>query len=277
MKRVTESHHTERIGVHAVASKVHEEFGWLFREQSEDYGIDAEIEVVSNDEPTGRIIAVQIRSGPSYFAAEDDVGIVFRGDSEHLNYWLDHNLPVIVVLYDPNQKVAYWQHVTADTASRLSKGWKMSIPRGQTLDKTQGENLEKIASSVMKEQVRQLTAELQEYRCPYCGAPVAERGGDWVGSEHYGLHEIFECGYHALDGYVERPCPSDPKFPRFEDYELEFHPSQTEGESSWYCIAFPKTDMARKLRLDVCTGRTKEEAERQVRAKYERYAVKRKP
>jgi hypothetical protein len=271
MKRAAGSYHTEQSGVYAIAKIVHEELRWIFHPQEQDFGIDALIEVIADCVPTGKMIAVQIKSGTSYFAHEDASGIVFRGTLEHLNYWLNHDLPVIVVLYDPGSGVAYWQTVTSEHVTRMPDGWKMSIPRGQKLEAAQANQLEEVASTLQR-----LKDEIQEYKCPYCGAPLAERGGEWVGSEHYGLHEIFQCGYHALDGYVEHPCPSDPKFPHFEDYELEFHPTQADPENPWFCIAVPKTEMARRLHLDFGCGRTKEEAEQKVRAKYERYAKRRK-
>ena len=190
MKRVPKSHHTERIGIYGVGAKVHRELGWEFRELTGDFGIDAEIEIITDGEPTGKIIATQIKSGLSYFAVEDATGIVFHGEPQHLKYWLDHKLPVIVVLYDPEKGTAYWQHVSDESITRLPKTWRMSIPRSQTLEAAHVTRLEKIASRDSKELVEQLKQELREYRCPFCGAPLAVRGGDWVGSEHYGLHEI---------------------------------------------------------------------------------------
>jgi hypothetical protein len=77
-----------------------------------------------------------------------------------------------------------------------------------------------------------------------------------------------------LDWCVERPCPSDPRFPRFEDYELRFHHRPDELRMTWSCLALPKTEMARKLSLGSGFGVTKEEAERWVRGTYERYAHK---
>ncbi len=277
MKRVPKSHHTERIGIHGVGAKVHRELGWEFRELTGDFGIDAEIEIITDGEPTGKIIAAQIKSGLSYFAVEDATGIVFHGEPQHLKYWLDHKLPVIVVLYDPDQDTAHWQHVTEETITRLPKTWKMLIPRSQTLEAAHLTRLEQIASSDTKDLVEQLKQEIGQYRCPFCGAPLAERGGDWVSSEQYGLHEIFECGYHALDWRVERPCPSDPKFPRFEDYALEFHESTGEPKAGWLCVAIPKTDMARKLHLRPGSRGSKEEAEQAVRTDYDRCSIKWKP
>jgi hypothetical protein len=268
MKRVTKSHHTDQIGVHAVAQKVHKELGWLLRPQDQDYGIDALIEVVVDSLPTGKIIAAQIKSGASYFKSKNAKGIKFRGKSEHLSYWLNHDLPVIVVLYDPDTGTAYWQHVTKENVKLTAKGWLMTIPIEQKIEPSQTNNLEKLASKLS-----QAKSALKEFTCPHCGAELVERGGEFVGpnDDHYGLHEIFACGYHAFDWVMRRPCPHDPKFPRFEDYELQSHaPSKPDG--SWFCIAVPKTEMAKFLQL-TGTGKTKEEAEQRVRKSYDSYAA----
>ena len=59
---------TERLGV----SKLDHFFssqGWLFREQPvHDYGIDAQIEIVDGSGATGNLIAIQVKSGSSYFS-----------------------------------------------------------------------------------------------------------------------------------------------------------------------------------------------------------------
>ena len=128
----------------------------------------------------------------------------------------------------------------------------------------------------LQQELERAADELSEYKCPFCRAPLLDRGPEWVGpnSDHCGLHEIFECGYHTFDGYTEQPCPSNPKFPHFEDYELQFHHNPSEPHYSWLCLAIPKTDMARKLPLHPGYGRTKEDAVRQLRERYEHYATK---
>lgn len=140
--------------------------------------------------------------------------------------------------------------------------------------------LERLASGEaakhLQQELERVADELSEYRCLFCRAPLVARGGESVGpnSDHHGLHEIFECGYHAFDGYTEKPCPSDPKFPCFEDYTLQFHHNPSETQYSWLCLALPKTDMARRLSLQSGCGRNKEEAERQLRERYDRFATK---
>lgn len=56
--------HTDRDGVNAVESIFIRELKWIFREQTiSDWGIDAHVEVTNRDEPIGRLLAVQIKSG----------------------------------------------------------------------------------------------------------------------------------------------------------------------------------------------------------------------
>jgi len=63
---------TERIGVSEVQSVIVGELGWLFREQPiSDFGIDAHVETVGDGNPTGKLIAIQIKSGPSHFHEND--------------------------------------------------------------------------------------------------------------------------------------------------------------------------------------------------------------
>lgn len=121
------------VGVKAVGLKVLSELGWLFREQPTlDTGIDAIIEVVE-DTPTGQLIAAQIKTGASYFKERNSEGYVFRGKSKHLNYWLEHSLPVIVILFDAASDTAYWEHVSEESITPTQAGWKMIVPFTQQL------------------------------------------------------------------------------------------------------------------------------------------------
>ena len=107
---------------------------WMFREQPvNDYGIDAQVEPFS-DGPTGRLLALQIKAGPAYFKEKTKQGIVYRGVADHLDYWMRHCLPVIVVLRDSAKRVAYWQHVTRETIESTGKGWKMLVPFANKVD-----------------------------------------------------------------------------------------------------------------------------------------------
>ncbi len=59
---------TGRIGVSRTETRFESSSVGLFREQpTEDFGIDAHVEVVDGTSLKGRLLGVQIKSGESYF------------------------------------------------------------------------------------------------------------------------------------------------------------------------------------------------------------------
>ncbi|HEV2914361.1 MAG TPA: DUF4365 domain-containing protein [Pyrinomonadaceae bacterium] len=137
---------TERQGVLRVGLIFSEDFDWIFRDQPiEDWGIDAEIEVVSEGIPTGRLIAAQIKSGESWFKEQDDKGFIYRGDERHLEYWRGHSLPVVLILYNPQTQTAYWEIIRDELITQTGKGWKITVPKQQHLNKTSANDLRKFA------------------------------------------------------------------------------------------------------------------------------------
>lgn len=101
----------ERLGVNAIAEAV-ARMGLIWRETaSADVGIDGQIEYVAPDgAATGRMVAIQIKSGPS-FLKEKDGSWVFYPDEKHRFYWERFPLPVLIVLHDPDRGISYWQDV----------------------------------------------------------------------------------------------------------------------------------------------------------------------
>lgn len=137
----------EDIGVTNVSLRVQERFGWIFRDaRDKDMGIDGHIETVEDGIPTGRLIACQIKSGESYFRNANKSRIVYRDNNVHLDYWLNHSLPVIVILYSEIEKEVYWAAVTKDSVTKTAKAWKMDIPRARKLDVSAREILIDIAN-----------------------------------------------------------------------------------------------------------------------------------
>lgn len=125
---------TERLGV----SKLDYYFslyGWLFREQMiHDFGIDAHVEITDENYPTGKLIAIQIKSGMSFFKEENTNGYIFRTKDKHIDYWSNHTLPVILVLYNTDEDVLYWQAINKQTVKSTGKRWKIEVPKTQRLD-----------------------------------------------------------------------------------------------------------------------------------------------
>lgn len=150
--------------MHAVGLLVNEKLGWIFREQPvSDYGIDAHIEVTEPDRSLkGRLLGVQIKSGPSFFSEPHSYGWVYRGVKKHLDYWLRHVLPVIVVLHDPESGESYWQSVTPETISETDKAWKLIVPKSQRLDADAADVLRELTDTAKEPHQRRLAQFLVE-------------------------------------------------------------------------------------------------------------------
>lgn len=126
---------TDRIGVQTVGLEF-EKHGYIFREQPiSDCGIDAQIELATENEiASGKLIALQIKSGVSWFKESNEKGYVYRGDREHLEYWLSHSLPVLIVLCNTKTSVVFWQSISTDTIEYTPKGWKITVPFEQQVN-----------------------------------------------------------------------------------------------------------------------------------------------
>jgi hypothetical protein len=135
MPRVGKADQTGAIGVTLLQLIVEQDLGWIFRRESHrDTGIDAHVEVVLSGEALGLLLALQVKTGASYFSEPTPNGWKYRGDYEHLRYWQEHNLRVVVVLVDEIAKVAYWAFV--GDGARIQQGaksWTIEVPRIQSV------------------------------------------------------------------------------------------------------------------------------------------------
>lgn len=108
---------------------------FAFREQAEsDFGIDAHAELIESEQPTGQLLGIQLKSGPSYLSELEDDAYIFRTDQEHVEYWQNHALPVVICLCDVDAQLIYWQVVNNETAISTGKGFKFRIPISQRVD-----------------------------------------------------------------------------------------------------------------------------------------------
>ena len=137
----------ERIGVNHVG-EISERNNWMFREQPiNDIGIDAHIEFIDSSGKPKQLLALQIKTGDSWFKEKKDDCVVFRDINERqYNYWTMNSLPCIVVLYNPNNNICIWEKLTVETIKRTKdgdgKGFFVKIPLSQTfLDESSNEKL----------------------------------------------------------------------------------------------------------------------------------------
>lgn len=160
------------------------------------------------------------------------------------------------------------EHHGRTGAKWQDKGRVILVPRDFNIETTdlnaliREEGERRVAA--LHKRVQELEKELGYYRCPHCGAAQSASGPVEL-SEHYtGWRETFGCGYSALDGVQEKPCPHDPAFPKLEEFELK---TLQHGEL-WTCIANGKTKYAQQLGSMIARASTEEDAKGLVISQY---------
>lgn len=111
---------TAKNGINFVRSAV-EGAGSLFHkiEAENDLGIDGLIELVRDEKPLNRQVAVQVKSGPSYYNASGEECLI--PIESHRDYWLNHPLPVVGIVYVPALGVAHWVNIKGYLKDHPSK------------------------------------------------------------------------------------------------------------------------------------------------------------
>lgn len=134
------------------------EFKWIFRpnHKENDFGIDVYLDIILEyGQVTGKSIACQVKTGPSYFKEKNEAGWVYRGEMAHLNYYLNHDIPVMIIIVDEVEEKAYWCYCDPTKTERAGENWKITIPFGSVLTKESKREFEKHVSPV-KDYVSQL-------------------------------------------------------------------------------------------------------------------------
>lgn len=140
---------TNRLGVNLTEERVLEA-GHIFRNQEiSDYGVDAQFEIKEGTSATGRLIAAQIKSGPSYFSNEVETGFWHYVSDRHKDLWINHSLPVVLVLCNVATKDCFYEIVTDETCIRAGKGWKILVRKDKKLTSASAYDLASFASPVV--------------------------------------------------------------------------------------------------------------------------------
>ncbi len=128
--------HIERLGVVQTDLIVTKELLWIFREQPiVDVGIDGLIEQSEDQNPTGKFLAVQIKSGKSHFHITK-THIIYYVSNIHYHYWLNLDLPIILVAHFPETEQTYWEQINKQSLKKARKRWKLEIPVNQLFNQS---------------------------------------------------------------------------------------------------------------------------------------------
>lgn len=198
--QVNHSYHTERKGVTALAVMI-AEMGHIWRETNTgDIGIDGQIEFVSVDgQARGPIIAVQIKSGKSYIIQDDLNNIVYYPNVQHSAYWENYPLPVILIIYNPEDNTLYWEDVRQALRAKDKKN-KILIPKS---NKIENENRNDIFKNCYNsdfqytENVKEIVYEMSLKRTNNAGFLIT-----WAEMFCYGLTDICQELYYGIDLFM---------------------------------------------------------------------------
>lgn len=138
---------TERLGVIETDRIVTKDIGWIFREQPiVDVGLDAIIEQSDDGNPKGKFLAVQIKTGKGNFLVSENK-LTYYVSNIHYNYWLNLNIPIILVAHIPEKEKTCWQQISEQTLKKTKKRWKLEIPLNQELSSKSKKRLTQILSN----------------------------------------------------------------------------------------------------------------------------------
>jgi len=92
---------------------------WICRRIDQDYALDFEIEIVEDKQVSGKTLLVQLKSSES-FLIENGV-VSYQFETSKLQYYLQKNVPVLVVLVDLGSKRSYWLFVQEYIYEQIEK------------------------------------------------------------------------------------------------------------------------------------------------------------
>jgi hypothetical protein len=123
-----------------------------------DHDIGTDLFLLARDSrlfDVGLVVGAQVRTGGSFFdepvLAESGsvTGWWFRqSDRKHVDYWLAHVLPHLIVLHDPTDGTSYWAQITAKSVVSTGKGAKVFVPRENTIDEEHRKALLAVAATL---------------------------------------------------------------------------------------------------------------------------------
>jgi len=229
--------------------------GWLFRELPvEDIGIDALVEILDNDLPTGEIIAIQVKSGQSYFAEQNEDCVIYRPDTKHIEYWLKYAIPVIVILYNPTDEMLLWAPIHRDTIIKARKNYKIEIPKKAILNKDSYLALKNVFKlNYQENRMMKLLLDYPWMKMIKEGEVVYAEFEDWINKSLTRTSIKIYC--NSKNGYKEFYIPQHftpgyslfgaiLKFIPWADFEMDLdgYREQKEEEYEYLCSRYDKED-----------------------------------
>jgi hypothetical protein len=111
-KRRTREHIIADLSVHHVEGLVLRR-GWTVERFLHDYGYDLVLYTYNEQgEPEAGNVLFQLKATDNLASYETQEGISWKIDVRDLRLWHDEIMPVILVVYDTSEEVAYWLSIS---------------------------------------------------------------------------------------------------------------------------------------------------------------------
>lgn len=124
-KKYGQTNLTGQQGVNLVENRVHD-MGFAWNPTQTDQGIDGTIEIVESATriATNLIIQVQVKATSTEFQSNSDTAFSFSCDAADIDYWMNGNAPVILIVCKPKSREAYWKDIKAYFGDPRNNGTK---------------------------------------------------------------------------------------------------------------------------------------------------------
>lgn len=127
-----------RKGESHFAGFIIEKLGWVYRpvHQESDFGIDGYVDILIDGNVTGKSFAVQIKCGDSYTSKRSAGGIKYEGENKHLNYYLNLNTPIVLIVFTGRCDTGYWVEFDIEKTTSTTNGWWIEIEKSNEINET---------------------------------------------------------------------------------------------------------------------------------------------
>ena len=146
----------------------------VLNEHTRETGIDAILEIRGKEyEGTGKFIAIQLKSGASFFQNESHDYYSIYVDNDHIEYWLRCCLPVMLIIYSPSLKKAYWTSIDKRLFVKTAKMYRIDMPKVNVLNQITKNTLLQFFYGKLYEddkQYEEIYQDLRSLRCQVCPA-----------------------------------------------------------------------------------------------------------
>lgn len=107
---------------------------WIFRPRIPDYGIDAEIEIVEEEEVTNKVLWLQLKATET---REGKKKVTYQMKTDHLKYFEKCRMPVLIIYWIKPENIFYYlfaQKYIKENLSTTSPEWRNQKTVAVTFD-----------------------------------------------------------------------------------------------------------------------------------------------